>query len=40
MTDDGRLCVFDFGAVAVLPDGLPRQWDHYSASRRVGMRKR
>lgn len=23
MTDDGRLCVFDFGAVAVLPDGLP-----------------
>lgn len=23
MTNDGRLCVFDFGAVAVLPDGLP-----------------
>ena len=23
MTDDGRLCVLDFGAVAVLPDGLP-----------------
>ena len=23
LTDDGRLCVFDFGAVAVLPDGLP-----------------
>ena len=23
MTPDGRLCVLDFGAVAVLPDGLP-----------------
>ena len=23
LTEDGRLCVFDFGAVAVLPDGLP-----------------
>jgi predicted unusual protein kinase regulating ubiquinone biosynthesis (AarF/ABC1/UbiB family) len=23
LTDDGRLCVFDFGAVSVLPDGLP-----------------
>ena len=23
MTHDGRLCVFDFGAVSVLPDGLP-----------------
>ncbi|NKB91660.1 MAG: AarF/ABC1/UbiB kinase family protein [Candidatus Nanopelagicales bacterium] len=23
MTPDGRLCVFDFGAVSVLPDGLP-----------------
>lgn len=23
LTPDGRLCVFDFGAVAVLPDGLP-----------------
>ena len=23
MTEDGRLCVLDFGAVAVLPDGLP-----------------
>jgi len=23
LTHDGRLCVFDFGAVAVLPDGLP-----------------
>jgi predicted unusual protein kinase regulating ubiquinone biosynthesis (AarF/ABC1/UbiB family) len=23
LTPDGKLCVFDFGAVAVLPDGLP-----------------
>lgn len=23
MTEDGRLCVLDFGAVAELPDGLP-----------------